>query len=257
MKHSESVTKIAAALLEAQSAIEGVTKTSRNPHFGNTYADLNAFLHAVRQPLADNGITLIQSPGMRDGWVTVETLLLHESGEWIRGQAGSPLSKADPQGAGSAITYLRRYSLAALLAIPQEDDDGNAASTRESVGQGSKPASSSQDAHAPECPNCSSEVWDNREKKRTGQFNARSPDYACKDKDGCGWVLWVDTARSELKKDLERLRLAEVIGGDAVENCLSGTESGDLDALRIAQDYVANKEKEAQESGKVPQGAAV
>jgi hypothetical protein len=65
--------------------------------------------------------------------VTVETVLMHSSGEWMSSVAAAPLSKPDAQGVGSAITYLRRYSLAAIAGIAQEDDDGQAATKRPSA----------------------------------------------------------------------------------------------------------------------------
>lgn len=137
LTHSESVGDIGPALLEAQKAVQDPVKNKTNPHFGNSYADLNALLEAVRPVLHEQGILLVQSPGEANGQVTLDTMFLHtESGQWVRGHASSPMSKQDPQGVGSAITYLRRYSLSAMLGLGAEDDDGNAASKPESVGGG-------------------------------------------------------------------------------------------------------------------------
>lgn len=130
MEHSESITKIAAALVKVAGEIEDPRKTGENPHYGNRYADLTEVVNTARAALHKNGIALMQSPGMEDGLCTVETFLLHESGEWIRGTACSPLSKQDPQGVGSATTYLRRYSLLSLLGLGQQDDDGEGAVDR-------------------------------------------------------------------------------------------------------------------------------
>lgn len=126
MKHSESLIKIAPALVKAQAAIRNATKDSNNPHFGNSFASLNSVIDATKGVLNDHGISVIQAPGYGEV-CTLSTMLLHESGEWICMEAGSPVSKKDPQGIGSAITYLRRYSLAAITCIGQEDDDGNEA----------------------------------------------------------------------------------------------------------------------------------
>lgn len=128
MNHSDSLAKIAPALLEAQKEIRNALKDSNNPHFGNTFASLTSVISAVKPSLNAQGITIIQIPGYADGTATMETMLLHESGEFIGGVSGSPVTKKDPQGVGSAITYLRRYSLAAVGCIGQEDDDGNEAS---------------------------------------------------------------------------------------------------------------------------------
>lgn len=128
LTHSESVAKIAAALVRVAGEIENPTKNAQNPHFRNTYADLAEIVNTSRPVLTKHGLTLVQCPGMEDDRVTVDSLLLHESGEWIRGVAASPIPKADPQGVGSATTYLRRYSHAALLGLAQEDDDAETAS---------------------------------------------------------------------------------------------------------------------------------
>jgi hypothetical protein len=91
---------------------------------------LGEIIGVSKPVLAAHGIAVLQAPGYAEGVVTLTTRLLHESGEWIESEAGSPVPKMDPQGVGSAVTYLRRYSLAGLCGITQEDDDGNAASQR-------------------------------------------------------------------------------------------------------------------------------
>ena len=150
MTHSDTMQKVVAAISAVQAAVGGVTKNASNPHFGNKYTDLNGFLHALAGPLREHGLVVIQAPGLRDGWVTLETLIAHESGEWIRSEAGSPMPKADPQGAGSAITYLRRYSLASLFSLPQEDDDGNAGSNHTATAP--RQAAPRQASHAAPSP---------------------------------------------------------------------------------------------------------
>jgi hypothetical protein len=130
MTHSDSLANLAGALVLAQGEIENASKNAKNPHFKSTYADLAEIINTVRPTLTKHGLSVVQFPGFAEGVVTVETMLLHKSGEWIKGEAGAPASKQDAQGVGSAVTYLRRYSLAAVCAIAQEDDDGNAASSR-------------------------------------------------------------------------------------------------------------------------------
>jgi hypothetical protein len=129
MKTSESIGKIAPALLAAQREIRFAVKDATNGHLKNKYADLSSVIDAVKGPLNDAGIIFIQSPAPSDdGKLHLTTRLIHESGEWIESTAVTPLQKADPQGVGSAITYMRRYSLAAITGLYQDDDDGNAAS---------------------------------------------------------------------------------------------------------------------------------
>lgn len=138
MNHSESVAKLAAALSKAQGEMENADKSSNNPFFGSKYADLAEVINTARPVLAKHGLSVVQLPGFDGSTVTLENVILHESGEWIAAMSGAPMpvmTKKDgtvlppsPQGVGSAITYLRRYSLAAMCLIAQEDDDAEAAS---------------------------------------------------------------------------------------------------------------------------------
>lgn len=122
--------QIAAAFVKAKREFGPALKDRANPAFkGSKYADLGACLDAVDEALLKNGIALYQETFLDDSGVTVETVLLHESGEVLRcGKLHVPASKQDPQGYGSALTYCRRYSLMAACGIAPEDDDGNAAS---------------------------------------------------------------------------------------------------------------------------------
>ena len=126
MKTSESITKLAQALIKAQSEITFAVKDSENPFFKSKYADLPSVIDAVKPALNSNGIVFIQSPSpASEGLVALTTRLIHESGEWIEDTAVAPMVKNDPQAYGSAITYLRRYSLAAITGLYQDDDDAN------------------------------------------------------------------------------------------------------------------------------------
>ena len=121
--------QIATALVKAQKAFAPALKTATNPHFRSKYVDLAGCIEAVIDALNANGIALVQRTHQDDTGVTVETLLIHESGETISGgMLHVPASKQDPQGYGSALTYARRYSIMAATGIAPEDDDGNAAS---------------------------------------------------------------------------------------------------------------------------------
>lgn len=128
MKHSDSLTSLAPALVKAQGELKAITKDSVNPHFKATYASLDALTDAVRPILAKNGIALVQGGDSVPTGVIVETMLLHSSGEWISNSFLMPLEKSTAQGAGSAISYGRRYGLGSILALTtDEDDDGQAA----------------------------------------------------------------------------------------------------------------------------------
>jgi hypothetical protein len=127
---SDSLAKIAEALSKAQGQMKPAAKDSVNPHFKSTYADLAACWAAIREPLAANGLAVTQRLSTDANGVRVETMLLHISGEFLRDDFWLPVSQKTPQGYASAITYARRYSLAAIVGLSADtpDDDGNAAS---------------------------------------------------------------------------------------------------------------------------------
>lgn len=132
MRSSETLTKIAPALVAALAKIEGAAKTKVNPGFKSRYADLETVIDASRDILAAHELTVIQLPGALVGGVlNLETILMHSSGEWISGEMGIALGKTDPQGVGSALTYARRYAQMAALNMPAVDDDGEAAMNRQ------------------------------------------------------------------------------------------------------------------------------
>jgi hypothetical protein len=119
-----------AAIAQAQVEVENATKASMNPHFKNRYADLAEVLNTVRPVFARHGLAIIQSVSSDQQLVTVTTTIAHKEGGYVTSSlsCASPTSKV--QDLGSIVTYLRRYSVAAMTSISQEDDDGNAASHR-------------------------------------------------------------------------------------------------------------------------------
>jgi hypothetical protein len=130
-EQTESIGKLAMALAKAQAKILGAVKDSKNPFFKSSYADLASVIESIRLPLAENELAYIQTTDVDDTGVTgvtVVTTLAHSSGEWIRGRLKMLPKDMSPQGFGSAITYARRYALAAIVGVAQVDDDGNAAS---------------------------------------------------------------------------------------------------------------------------------
>ncbi|HLA29269.1 MAG TPA: ERF family protein [Syntrophales bacterium] len=131
MSQSETIGKLADALAKAQGIMEGAVKDSQNPFFKSSYADLASVWDACRKPLANNGLSVVQTADFlpeHPEMVCIDTTLCHSSGEWMRGRLVARPVKSDPQAIGSCITYLRRYSLQSIVGIAPEDDDGNAAS---------------------------------------------------------------------------------------------------------------------------------
>ncbi len=203
MKHSETFTKLSAALVAAQAQLKAIPKDATNPHFKNRYASLDGIVETIRPVLAAYKLAVIQGAGdpiidhggSLEGF-SVETMLIHESGEWISNAAIVPLTKVDAQGAGGALTYGRRYGLSALLSLAtDEDDDGNAAArpraqatvAERMVAATKEPAPIAEPevGEEPSCPKCGGNMWDNRTSKK----NPKAPDYKCRTT-SCDGVIW-------------------------------------------------------------------
>jgi hypothetical protein len=129
MIHSDSIKELATALAKAQGELPGAKKDANNTFFKSKYADLASTVEALRASFPKHGLSYVQAVTTTERGGGCETMLMHSSGEWIRGSEpfDLPVNKADAQGFGSAITYARRYSLAAICGVAPEDDDGNAA----------------------------------------------------------------------------------------------------------------------------------
>lgn len=129
MLQSESVKELNTALAKAQGELFAAKKDSINPHFKSKYADLASVWEACREALSSNGLSVTQMPAeFQNNIMTLVTRLSHSSGEWIEQTMTCPVGKPDPQGIGSCLTYMRRYALAAVVGVYQDDDDANSAS---------------------------------------------------------------------------------------------------------------------------------
>lgn len=117
---TESLANVCKALAAAQGKLRKAVKDSTNPHFRSRYADLESVIEAMREPFASEGLSVVQS--VWDGML--RTTIFHSSGESISSTVPLFIPKQDMQGVGSAITYARRYGLAAACGISQTDDDG-------------------------------------------------------------------------------------------------------------------------------------
>lgn len=136
MQKSESVAKLAQALAKFQAEVKNPKNTDTNPQYRSKYAPLDVVINTVKPILAKYGLSFMQSTGSGEGEnIIIITILMHESGEWIESEPltlpayqlkSGGVKEYNAQGAGSSITYGRRYSLAAALGISSEDDsDGN------------------------------------------------------------------------------------------------------------------------------------
>ena len=131
--NSAEISEIAKALINVQRQLQPATKDANNPFTKSRYATLNSVMDSCREALLSNGIWLCQYPVPAEpGYLGLVTKLTHaESGQWQSSLAVVPLPKADPQGVGISMTYMRRYALSAMLGIvTEEDTDGEFASDK-------------------------------------------------------------------------------------------------------------------------------
>ena len=125
---SSKIDKLAGSLAKAQSEMGGVAKGKTNPFYKSSYADINSCIEACMPALNKHGLSISQGNRFcNTSGYYITTMLLHESGQWLRSEIRIPLTnKKDAQEIGSACTYGRRYGLTSMVGLAQVDDDGNA-----------------------------------------------------------------------------------------------------------------------------------
>ena len=220
MNHSDTINELATALAKAQAAMPVVKRDktanieSNKGSYSYSYADLASVLEAIRKPLSDNGLAVIQTVETEPGRIAVETMLAHTSGQWITHSIAFAAAN-DPRSTGTAITYGRRYGLAITGVVTEDDDDGASAGSHagQKLPERVAPVSAGP---VPNCPKCGGPMWDNREKIKTS--GKRMPEFSCKagkwnaatkTTDGCDGVIWPRDAPAERMEDAGRPVLPE------------------------------------------------
>lgn len=133
MEQSEDIKELAAALVNFQKEVPTIKKDGTNPHFQSKFASLESIITTIKPTLSSNNLAVSQFPTGDDELVTI---LMHQSGQYIRTTVKISPQQRTPQGVGSAITYMRRYALSAVLGLAtDEDDDGNAATAAKPAAQ--------------------------------------------------------------------------------------------------------------------------
>jgi hypothetical protein len=124
MAQSEVINELASALSKAQGEMQAAIKDKVNPFYKSSYADLGSVWDAARPVLSKHGLCVMQTTEINaDGKIVMVTTLAHTSGQWMKSFLPLNPAKPDSQGIGAAITYLRRYSLSALVGVVCDDDD--------------------------------------------------------------------------------------------------------------------------------------
>lgn len=137
MMHSENINELATALSKAQGEMQAAIKDKVNPYFKSSYADLGSVWNAARPVLSKYGLCVMQTTELDSArnQILLVTTLAHISGQWMKSYLPLNPSKNDSQGIGAAMSYLRRYSLSALVGVvcDEDDDDGETAVGRGKV----------------------------------------------------------------------------------------------------------------------------
>ena len=118
------INELVTALSKAQGEMQAAIKSRTNPFYKSTYADLGSVWDAARPVLSKYGLCIMQTTEIQpDNKIVMITTLAHLSGQWVKSYLPLNPSKNDNQGIGAAITYLRRYSLSAIVGVVCDDDD--------------------------------------------------------------------------------------------------------------------------------------
>lgn len=129
MQTSEQTNELAQALSKAQGEMHNAELDKKNPHFSSKYASLAAIRNTVSKPLANNGISYVQMTGVdENGQFVLFTRLTHSSGQYMESRFPLPVNLDKMQAMGSALSYARRYTLAAVCGIAAGEDDDDAES---------------------------------------------------------------------------------------------------------------------------------
>lgn len=182
MKHSDSIANLALALSKAQGEMPAAQMNATNPFLKNKYADLGSVIETAKPVLAKYGLSVVQLPIGDGGKIGVETILMHESGEWVSNEltleVADEKGKSAAQVAGSIISYLRRYSLSAALGIyADEDTDGNKPQPKQEPAPRPAQPKNHSSANAPADIQHEAETDPPRKTKKAAPVPSLSPQY--------------------------------------------------------------------------------
>ena len=142
MNQSPNINELATALAKAQGSMGPAIFDKENTHLRSRYASFTSVVQAVRVPLSVNGLSFTQSLKSGEQGLTLETRLLHSSGQWIATEIPMFFDKNNMQGVGSAISYAKRYGLSALVGCISDDEDDDGEASIRGATQAQKPQGS-------------------------------------------------------------------------------------------------------------------
>jgi hypothetical protein len=206
IEQTEQNQKLCEALVKAVGELSNVAKTAANPYFKSKYAPLDAIIDATRPVLAKHGLAVIQEPLFMEGTAGVETTIVHKEGGSKSSTLLLPLKDQSPQGVGSAITYARRYSLAAVLGIAAEDDDDGNISTGLAKKEEAKPAKSPVREISKEEAKATA-TWKNVEITNIKEIQGKKSVFYCVEFDGKAEALTFDKKLYATATDLALVKV--------------------------------------------------
>jgi len=135
MKQSDTLNKLAAALVAAQAEMPEIPMDGMNPHYRSKFSTLGAVIKHTRPIFAEHGLAVLQLPSGGDGEIGLTTRIVHTSGEWIEQEAkmSVPAGANPGQELGKLVTYMRRYALAAAAGVYSDEDTDNEGKTEKKV----------------------------------------------------------------------------------------------------------------------------
>jgi hypothetical protein len=206
MENTNENKALSEALVKAVGELSNVAKTAANPYFKSKYAPLDAIIDATRPVLAKNGLAVIQQPLFMEGTAGVETVIIHKDGASTSSTLLLPLKDQSPQGVGSAITYARRYALAAVLGIASEDDDDGNVSTGLVKKPEPAPAKSPVREVSKEEPKATA-TWKNVEITNIREIQGKKSTFFCIEFDGKAEALTFDKKLYATATDLALVKV--------------------------------------------------
>jgi len=206
IEQTEQNKKLCEALVKAVGELSNVAKTAANPYFKSKYAPLDAIIDATRPVLAKHGLAVIQEPLFMEGTAGVDTTIVHKEGGSKSSTLLLPLKDQSPQGVGSAITYARRYSLAAVLGIASEDDDDGNISTGFAKKEEAKPAKSPVREVSKEEAKATA-TWKNVEITNIKEIQGKKSVFFCVEFDGKAEALTFDKKLYATATDLALVKV--------------------------------------------------
>jgi len=175
MQKSENINELALALTKAQAEMGGAVTDADNPFFKSKYADLGSIIRVIKPPFAKHGLSYSQFPITSEDRIGVETVIVHESGQFISNEFTMRVPKADPQSAGGVISYCRRYALQAVCGVPAVDSDGEEYMQVARADDSRAEQSNGESEEKPE-----DYVWPGKQKhngKKIGEIAEKDPEY--------------------------------------------------------------------------------